>query len=97
MKHEFADFDQFFNLTKYMACYIRPDGFFGRVNSAWSLEFGWTQEELLSTPVLEFLHPNDRPPISQALLRAAEANSAAAIDNRFHCKDGKYKWISWNA
>ena len=97
MKERSINFDQFFNLSKDMICYIRPDGFFERVNPAWSLQFGWTQEEYLSIPVIEFLHPDDRSRISEALIRAMEGHVAIAFENRFRCKDDTYKWISWNA
>ncbi len=97
MKEELTNFHQFFNLSKDMICYIRPDGFFDRVNPAWSLQFGWTPEEFLSAKVLEFLHPDDQSRISEALIRAMEGRAAITFENRFRCKDDTYKWISWNA
>ncbi|HVN49739.1 MAG TPA: PAS domain-containing protein [Bacteroidota bacterium] len=97
MKEGLTNFDQFFNLSKDMICYIRPDGFFDRMNPAWSLQFGWTQEELRSKNILEFLHPDDQPRFSEPLIRAMEGRAAVTFENRFRCKDSTYKWISWNA
>jgi PAS domain S-box-containing protein len=96
MKNGITEFNQFFNLSRDMVCYIHPDGFFERVNPAWSLQFGWTQEEFLSTQVVEFLHPEDRAQITEALIRITEDHTAVTFESRFYCKDETYKWISWS-
>lgn len=97
MKDESASFNQFFNLANELICLIRPDEFFDRVNPAWLLQFGWTQKEFLSTKIPEFLHPEDRPRMTEALLRTMEGQAVVAMENRFRCKDATYKWLSWNA
>jgi PAS domain S-box-containing protein len=97
MKDGIPEFNQFFDLSNDMMSYIRVDGFFNLVNPTWSLQFGWTQEEFLAIPIVEFLHPEDRSQISEALLRVTEGHKAITFENRFRCKDGAYKWIRWNA
>jgi PAS domain-containing protein len=55
------EIQQFFNLSLDMLCVAGYDGYFKRLNSAWQRMLGWTTEQLLSKPFLEFVHPDDRP------------------------------------
>lgn len=40
-------------------CVAGFDGYFKQVNPVWSRLLGWTDEELLSRPYVEFIHPDD--------------------------------------
>jgi PAS domain S-box-containing protein len=91
------ELDLFFALTPDMLCIADMEGRLKRVNTAWHAALGWSDAELTRTPYLEFVHPDDRT--------ATEAESASLIaggrtltfENRFRCKDGSYKWLSWRA
>src|SRR6202521_1297729 len=54
-----SDFERFFNLLPDLACIVSTDGYFKKVNPAWETTLGYTQEEVLRTPMLEFIHPDD--------------------------------------
>ena len=89
--------DQFFYKSIDMLCIAGFDGMFKQLNSAWSVTLGWSLDELMSNSWLSFIHPDDQ----QATIKAGEQLQngipAVGFENRYRCKDGSYRWISWNA
>jgi PAS domain S-box-containing protein len=74
------------------------DGRFTALNQAWTRTLGWTHEELMNVPLLEFVHPDDRSATSEVLARATEPGfDVHDFENRYRCRDGSYRWISWGA
>ena len=89
--------DRLFNLSIDMLCIAGFDGYFKQLNPAWQKTVGWTEEELLSKPYLEFVHPEDREATIGAASDLTINKPALAFQNRYLCKDGSYKWVSWNS
>ena len=89
--------DRLFNLSLDMQCTAGFDGYFKQLNPAWEKTLGWTNEELMSKPYLEFVHPDDRESTIGAASGLTEGKAAITFENRYLCKDGSYKWISWNS
>ena len=67
------------------------------VNPSFQRTLGWKKEEVISKRFQDFLHPND----IEGSLREAKAHesgsNALRFENRYRCKDGSYRWISWNS
>ena len=59
-RHAQQERDRFFSLTRDMLCVATFDGYFKRVNPAWEKALGFTQEEMMGKPFLDFIHPDDR-------------------------------------
>lgn len=89
--------DRLFNLSLDMLCIAGFDGYFKELNPAWEKAVGWTNDELVSKPYLEFVHPDDREPTIEAAQGLTEGKAAVTFENRYLCKDGSYRWISWNS
>ncbi|HEY5593678.1 MAG TPA: PAS domain S-box protein, partial [Nitrospiria bacterium] len=89
--------DHFFNLSLDLLCIAGFDGYFKQVNSAWETTLGWTKAELLSKPYLEFIHPDDRHVTASEAGKNEGGERSIAFENRYRCKDGSYKWLSWMA
>ncbi len=89
--------DRFFNLSLDMICVAGFDGCFKQLNPAWEKTLGFTVEELLCHPYLDFIHPEDRERTAAEALRQAAGKNAISFENRYLCKDGSYKWFLWNA
>ncbi len=87
--------DQFFDLTIDLLCIAGTDGYFRRLSPSWYNTFGYTEEEFLSKPFLEFVHPEDVQPTLDAVSKLSAQNQVINFINRYRCKDGSYRWLSW--
>jgi PAS domain S-box-containing protein len=91
------DLREFINLSLNLLCIAGTDGYFKHVNPAWETTFGYTKEEVLSRPYLEFVHPDDREATMAEATKIASGNSTLSFENRYRCKDGSYRWLLWSA
>jgi PAS domain S-box-containing protein len=89
--------ERFFDLSIDLLCYLDFNGYFKRLNPAWERTLGFTREELLSKPFIEFVHPDDRERTLQQNRDVRDGAQARLFENRYLCKDGSYKWLLWNA
>ncbi|APR05068.1 diguanylate cyclase/phosphodiesterase (GGDEF & EAL domains) with PAS/PAC sensor(s) [Thauera chlorobenzoica] len=90
--------DRFFNLSLDLFCIASTDGHFKSVNPAFTRILGWSEEELLSRPMFDFVHPDDIPATRHELQHLAHNNnSTLGFENRYRCKDGSWRWLSWKA
>jgi two-component system sensor histidine kinase/response regulator len=86
-----------FQASRDMLCIADFEGYLVRVNPAWALTLGYTEEELTSRPYMEFVHPDDRDATVAEAQSVSGGRSSLLFENRYRCKDGSYRWISWNA
>jgi len=73
------------------------DGYFKRVNGAAKQILGYTSEELLAQPFIEFVHAEDRRATEEATATLVGGNDLTNFENRYRCKDGSYRWLQWQA
>lgn len=88
--------NMFFNLSRDMLCIASPQGYFKRVNLAWTDKLGYSVDELMANPVTAFVHASD---LADTEICLARLGSEDAIDfqNRYICKDGSVRWLLWSA
>jgi len=86
----------FFNLSVDMIGFANLNGYFTRVNSAFEWTLGWTADEMLKTPYIKFVHPDDVQETARVLGKLASGDSLHNLQNRFRRKDGSYRWLSWS-
>jgi PAS domain S-box-containing protein len=89
--------DRFFAISIDMLCHLGFDGYFTRLSHAWERTLGFTREELMSRPFIEFVHPDDRQRTLEQNARVRAGGQALEFENRYLCKDGSYRWFRWNA
>jgi PAS domain S-box-containing protein len=89
--------ERFFAVSIDMLCFLDFSGYFKRLNPAWEKILGFTREELLSKPFIEFVHPDDRERTLKQNRKVRAGEKALSFENRYLCKDGSYKWLLWNA
>jgi PAS domain S-box-containing protein len=89
--------DLIFEKSLDMICMAGFDGYFKVLNPAWSRILGWSDMELLSKPWIEFVHPNDRVSTANARANLIGGQEVFQFENRYMCKDGSARWLSWNS
>ena len=89
--------DRFFLLSIDLFCVAGFDGYFKRVNESFTRALGYTTAELLGTPFLDFVHPDDLESTEAEVEKLGGGGVTIDFENRFRCKDGPYKWLEWNA
>lgn len=89
--------DRYFAFSADLMCVAGEDGYFKRLNPAWERTLGWSLEELMSRPYEDFIHPEDRSSTGSETARAAHSERVAGFRNRYRCKDGSYRWLSWTS
>lgn len=80
-----------------LLCVAGLDGWFRRVNPSWTRVLGWSEAELLSRPVADFMHPEDRERTLAARARLAQGEPVVGLENRYLCKDGSHRWLAWHS
>lgn len=81
-----------------VVCTASFDGFFTEVNPAFVRLLGYSEEELLSRPLLEFIHPDDRQATLAEVKRQSEAGEEVLnFKNRYQRRDGSYCWLEWTS
>ena len=73
------------------------DGYLKRVNPSWTRTLGWSAEELMSRPSVEFVHPDDRATTLAGRKRLTSGDHLGGLVNRYVCKDGTYRWFEWRS
>jgi PAS domain S-box-containing protein len=91
------DLEGFFAVSLDMFCFLDFSGYFKRLNPAWEKTLGFTREELMSRPFIEFVHPDDRERTLMQNAQVRGGDQARGFENRYRCKDGSYRWFLWNA
>ena len=89
--------DRLLEMTTDMVGVAGLDGYFKRLNPAWTKMLGWSTEELVSRPWLDFVHPEDVASTIAAGTRLGEGEIVANFANRYRCKNGAYRWLDWRA
>jgi PAS domain S-box-containing protein len=89
--------ERIFNLSLDLLCISGVDGYFKRVNPAFERTLGYTSDELLSRPFLEFVHPDDRERTAQARDALAHGDEVVQFENRYMRSDGSACWLQWSA
>ncbi len=94
-QHEQDAFEHLFDLSLDLLCVAGTDGYFRKLNQSWEKVLGWSREELLAQPFIEFVHPEDQPKTVRALQNLLDGRDNVHFENRYRCKGGSYKWLDW--
>ncbi|MEA2293648.1 MAG: hypothetical protein QOE86_1287 [Solirubrobacteraceae bacterium] len=89
--------DDIFDLSPDLLCVAGLDGYLKRVNPAFEHTLGYPAAELLSRPLLEFVHPDDREPTAKMVAGLGEGRHVVEFENRYIRADGAVRWLQWNS
>lgn len=93
-----VEYERFFMVSLDMLCISSYDGHFKKVNPAFAQTLGFTAEELCAKSYMDFIHPDDiEPTIKEVEKQLLTKQQILSFENRYRCKDGSYKWLSWKS
>ncbi len=89
--------DRLFNLSMDMLSVGGFDQYLQQINPAWVRILGWSRDELMSHPILHFVHPEDQAMTADAFELLKDGSPIEGLENRFRCRDGSFRWLSWGS
>jgi PAS domain S-box-containing protein len=92
-----ADLDRIFTLSPDMITVADFAGRFTRVNPATERVLGYSQEELLERPYLDFVQPEDREKTEAEAAALSAGSTTQSFENRYVGKDGTERVLEWTA
>jgi len=90
-------FEHFFELSGDLLCIAGFDGYFKKINPAVSQLLGYTNEELFSRPINEFVYFEDRNITSKVRKELQNNKPLLNFENRYLTKAGEIVWLSWTS
>ncbi len=89
------ELDMFFDVALDFLCIAQGDGYFRKVNKLWETALGYSKQELLSQPFVNFVHPDDISATVDALKTLNDNQPIAQFRNRYRTAAGSYRWLEW--
>ena len=89
--------ERFFTMSADLLCIATFDGYLTRINATWHKVLGYTTTELMGQPFIELVHPDDREATMVARRGLTRGERVISFENRYRCKDGTYRWLSWTS
>ena len=83
------------NLSPDLLGALNSKGYFETSNPAWRTILGWTEDEVAKMSIFELLHPDDVEHTRAGFELTLVGQPAIRFVNRYRCKDGSYRYISW--
>lgn len=91
------DKELFFLESADLLCIAGFDGFFKEINPSVPKLLGYSVEELMSSPIDTFIHPDDRHITGQYREKLKSNIPLLNFENRYVTKNGEIVWLSWTS
>ncbi len=91
------EIDDIYDLSLDLLCILGVDGYLKRVNPAFERTLGYEEAQLLSRPLLEFIHPGDRQAMEATVARLQTGRGSERFESRYVRPDGEVRWLEWSA
>jgi PAS domain S-box-containing protein len=91
------ELDRIFTLSSDLIAVANFDGYFTRVNPAVERILGYTEEEFLARPYLDFVHPGDREETAAEAAAISQGKTTPSFESRYMRKDGSHRVLEWTS
>ena len=88
---------RFFHEAPLMVCLASLDGHFTSLGGPWQAVLGWTEQELMSRPFLDLVHPDDLVATLAQLEGLARGETTVRFRNRYRAKSGAWVVLQWDS
>jgi PAS domain S-box-containing protein len=89
--------DPFFYLSRDCLCIAHYDGYFANINPAFVALLEYSEEELRSKLISEFIYEEDRARTASHRNNLKNNIALVNFENRYVCKSGKIVWLHWTS
>lgn len=90
-----VELDNFFNVSLDVLAIANHKGQFIRVNKSFETLLGYSREEITNQSLMNFIHPDDHEQTLKEAAQLANGKPSIQFENRYLCKDGSTKLLSW--
>lgn len=92
------EMSQFFELSlDLMSVSSLETGLFTRVNKAWERDMGWKKDDLVGTPALDLVHPDDLERVTAIRDSLPKNRAVIGYATRLRRADGGFRVVNWKA
>lgn len=89
------NFEYFFNETTDLICIANLDGYFLKINPAFSNTLGYSESELITKKFINYVHSEDVEKTLNEMNNLREGINTINFSNRYLRKDGTNIWLQW--
>jgi len=89
--------EPFFELSHDFLCIAGYDGFFRKVNPAFQSLLGYSEKELMSRPISDFIYQEDKETTARFRESLLKNIPLLNFENRYATKEGEIVWLSWTS
>ncbi|GFE69633.1 two-component system response regulator [Chroococcus sp. FPU101] len=90
-------YQRFFDLSLDLLCIADFQGYFRQINLTFAQTLGYSVDELISKPYVDFVHPDDREKTLEQVEKLAQGEKLIYFENRYCYADGTYHVLAWTA
>ena len=90
-------FELLFEESLDFLCICGSDGHFIKVNPVFITTLGYTEQELLSKPFIDFVHPEDLAKTKNEFENIAKGTICINFENRYIKKNGEVMYLQWKS
>ncbi|MBW4360687.1 PAS domain-containing protein [Flavobacterium taihuense] len=96
-KNAITNFEYFVNESPDLVCIADTNSYYKVVNDRFVKMLGYSKEELLSRPFVEFVHPDDLEKTFEEVKLLSKNSPTIDFENRYVKKNGELVFLQWRA